>query len=87
VRVRLPGPCRPLVYRLRSIILSNLRVKKIKIGEYLSKRCKQKRDCLLVFLRLLAVCWSGARKVRETTMLLLVTVNIFGISHSAINLS
>jgi len=38
---------------------------------------KQKRDCLVHFLRLLAVCWQ-ARKVHETTTLLLVTLpNIY----------
>ena len=27
--------------------------------------CKQERDCLLHFLRLLAVCWSGAQSARD----------------------
>ena len=32
--------------------------KNFKIGEYLAK-LQAKRDCLVHFLRLLAVCWPG----------------------------
>ena len=37
---------------------------------------KQEGDCLVHFLRLLAVCWQ-ARKVHETTTFLLATCQIF----------
>jgi len=34
---------------------------KIKIGEYLAKLQAKKRDCIVHFLRLLSVCWTGAQ--------------------------
>ena len=40
--------------------------KKIKIGKYLAK-FKQERDCLMHFLRLLAVCWPGAQSTLYIT--------------------
>jgi len=46
--------------QIKKGLLLNLRVKKIKIGEYLAK-VQAKRDCLVHFLRLVAVCWPGAQ--------------------------
>ena len=43
--------------QIKKGLLLSLTVKKIKIGEYLAKLAyHQKRDCLVHFLRLIAVC-------------------------------
>jgi len=42
---------------------------------------KQERDCVVHFLRLIAVCWPGAQSA-ETTTLLLVTLLNFNFFHS-----
>jgi len=43
-------------------------VKKNKIGEYLAK-LQQERDCLVHFLRLLALRWPGVQSARDNYVL------------------
>jgi len=61
------------------------------IGKHLAKY-KQERDCLVHFLRLLAVCWPGAQSARNNSLLLVTLPNIhrlnfFSLADLAINLS
>jgi len=58
--------------QIKKGLLLSLTVKKIK-SVNIWQSYKQESDCLAHFLRLLAVCWP-ARKVHETTTLLLVTL-------------
>jgi len=46
--------------QIKKGLLLSLRVKKNKIGKYLAK-LQEKCDCLVHFLRLLAVCWPGVQ--------------------------
>jgi len=48
-----------VINQIKKGLLLSLRVKKIKNLCY-----KQKRDCLVHFLRLSAVCWPGAQRQR-----------------------
>ena len=61
-----------LVTKLRTVYCWVWEGKKFKLVN-IWQSYKQKRDCLARFLRLLAMCWPGA-KVHETITLLLVTL-------------
>jgi len=45
------------------------------IGKHLAKY-KQERDCLVHFLRLLAVCWPGTQSARNNSLLFVTLPNI-----------
>ena len=54
--------------------------------------CKQERDCLVHFLRLLAVCWPSAQSARDSHVLacnfchIFTNFNFFSLADSSINL-
>ena len=54
---------------------------------------RQEHDCLVHFLRLLAVCWPGAQSALDNHTLACnfarysPIINIFSLTHSAVNLS
>ena len=49
--------------QIKKGLLLRLRVKKIKIGEYLAKLQARTHGFLVHFLRPLAVCWPGTQNV------------------------
>jgi len=60
--------------QIKKGLLLSLRVEEFLKSVNIWQSYKQKRDCLVHFLRLLAVCWPGARSAWDNTMLLLVTL-------------
>jgi len=47
--------------QMKKCLLLSEKVKTFSKSVNIWQSCKQKRDCLVHFLRLLAVCWPGAQ--------------------------
>ena len=69
--------------QIKKGLLLSLWVKKIKSAN-IWQRCKQERDCLAHFLRLVAVCWPGAQSAPEGYFPLERVVNIVSRSCAAL---